>query len=96
MRHAASGLPGDGGVKPANRFEQRFRTLIRFHEQNRRPSKLGKNQRNQQRLRRIGETRETNFTPKAAQLVASFLDGRPAGDSREKLGNERENHTATL
>ena len=92
MRDATPRLSGDRAVEPAHRFQQRFGALIRLHQQNGGTPQFRKHQWNQQRLRRIGQARQANFTAEPAQFFACFFDGRPAGDPREQLGNERQNH----
>jgi len=91
-RHASSRFPGDRAVKPAQRLDKRFGALIRLDQINRGTPQFGQRQRNEQRLRRIGQPREANLASQPAQLVAGLFNSRPARDPREKLGNEREYH----
>ena len=71
------------------RLQERFGTLIRIHQQNRRPPQSRNHQRHQERLGRVGQPRQTYFSAQPPEFVAGFFHCRTAADPRQQLGNDR-------
>ena len=92
MRHAPSRFSRHRAVKIAHRLQHRLGALVRFHQQDGGPPQLGKRQRRQQRLRRIGQPGQAHFAARAPQRFERFLDHRAACHPREKLADQRKNH----
>jgi hypothetical protein len=87
-----AGFSRDGTIKPAEGFEECFGALIRLHDEDGRPAKLGGGQSGDEGFCRVREAVEANEAAAAAQIVNCFLDDGPAAHPSEKLRYQRQNH----
>src|SRR5580704_18222230 len=92
MGDAESRFSGHGTIEPSHRFEQTFGALVRLDQDDRGPPQSSEGERSEKRLRCIGQAGQAGWTACAAEGFEGLLDGGPASDPREKLGEQRKNH----